>query len=162
MGRISIISIIESIYLFFSLSILLLILLVVYGVIMRYFLRMPDVRAFFMSIWLYGSLAVLGGAYTLRRKAHVSFDLIYQKLSLRTKKVLDVIDLIAIAVVSAIIIAVSIPFAWHSFIIQEKDSSLGLFYAPPIWWYKWLGVFAVAILFIQAIFMIFESLRRSG
>jgi TRAP-type mannitol/chloroaromatic compound transport system permease small subunit len=150
----------EKIYFIFSLLTLPLIFLVVYGVIMRYFLKMPDVRAFFMAVWLYGSLAVLGASYTLYRRGHVSFDLIYQKLRPKARKMLDIIDLFVVFVVSLIIIAVSIPFAWNSFLINERDSSLGLLYSPPIWWYKWLGVFAVGILAIQAVLMIVEVLRK--
>jgi len=155
---------IERISFFFSLLTLPLVFLIVYGVVMRYFLRTPDIRAFFVSIWLYGSLVTLGAAFTLNKRGHVSLDIIYQRFAsnARVKRVLDCIDFSAVAVVALIMLIVSIPFAWYSFVINEKDSSLGLLYAPPIWWYKWLGVFAVFLLFIQAVVMITEVLRGRG
>ena len=54
----------------------------IFDVIMRYFLRAPTVWAYELTGLLYGPFWLLGGAYVLKEKAHVSFDLFYKRLSL--------------------------------------------------------------------------------
>lgn len=135
---------------------LILTIVVVYGVLVRYFVGRADARVIFVSVWLYGSLFVLGGGYTLLEGGHVSVDIIYKKLSQKARKALDIINYILIIACCLIIIYVSLPLAYQSFVQREVDSSLGVVFAPPIWWFKWIPVIGIILILLQAISLMKE------
>jgi TRAP-type mannitol/chloroaromatic compound transport system permease small subunit len=62
----------------FGWCILLLTTAVAYEVFVRYLLNDPTSWAFDMSYMMYGSLFMIGGAYTLARDGHVRGDVIYR------------------------------------------------------------------------------------
>ncbi|MEM1911490.1 MAG: TRAP transporter small permease subunit [Sulfolobales archaeon] len=135
---------------------------VVYGVLARYFFGRADARAFFFSVWLYGTLFVLGGAYTLLEGGHVSVDVVFNKLPRRVRYVLELVALAIIAVGSALLVWVGVPIAWRSFLIWEVDSSLGIIFAPPIWWYKWVAVIGSALILVQATALLVKAILKKG
>ncbi|MCX8184138.1 MAG: TRAP transporter small permease subunit [Sulfolobales archaeon] len=141
-------------------STMFLVVTVVYGVVVRYVFRAADARAFFLSVWLYGTLFVLGGAYTLLEGGHVSVDVLFNKLPKRVRYIFELIGLAVVAIGSAILVWVGAPVAWRSFTIWEVDSSLGIVFAPPIWWYKWIAVVGSALVFLQALVLIVKIVRR--
>lgn len=133
---------------------------VVYGVLARYAFGRADARAFFFSVWLYGILFVLGGAYTLLEGGHVSVDVVFNKLPRRVKRVLEQFDLLVVAAGAVILTWVGIPIAWRSFVIWEVDSSLGILFAPPIWWYKWVAVIGSVLILLQALVLLAKAVLR--
>jgi len=145
---------------FIMYSTLLITFVVVYEVATRYFLNMADSRAIFVSVWLYGILFTLGGAYTLHEGGHVSVDIVYRKVPERVRKVLDIIDIGVVMVSGIILILVGAPIAWRSFMIREVDSSLGIVFAPPIWWFKWVAVISVVLITLQTIPMLLEKIKQ--
>ena len=56
-----------------------------YEVVVRYLLRAPTVWAFDVSYIMYGTLFMMGGAYTLSRNGHVRGDFIYRLWQPRTQ-----------------------------------------------------------------------------
>ncbi len=62
----------------FAWCILLLAIGVAYEVFVRYALRDPTSWAFDLSYLMYGTLFMMGGAYTLARDSHVRGDVIYR------------------------------------------------------------------------------------
>ncbi len=62
----------------FAWCILLLAVGVAYEVFVRYVLRDPTSWAFDLSYLMYGTLFMMGGAYTLARDSHVRGDVIYR------------------------------------------------------------------------------------
>ncbi len=62
----------------FAWCILILTTAVAYEVFVRYLMRDPTSWAFDMSYLMYGSLFMIGGAYTLGRDGHVRGDVIYR------------------------------------------------------------------------------------
>ena len=62
----------------FAWCILLLAIGVAYEVFVRYAMRDPTSWAFDLSYLMYGSLFMMGGAYTLARDSHVRGDVIYR------------------------------------------------------------------------------------
>ena len=62
----------------FAWVILVMTFAICYEVFMRYFLRAPTTWAFDISYMMYGTLFMLGGAYTLSRNGHVRGDFIYR------------------------------------------------------------------------------------
>lgn len=145
---------------FIMYSTLVITLVVVYEVGTRYFLHKADSRAIFVSVWLYGMLFALGGAYTLREGGHVSVDIIYRKVPEKFRKILDIVDIGIVAISGVILVLVGAPIAWRSFVIREVDSSLGIVFAPPIWWYKWVAVISVVLITLQTIPMMLEKIKQ--
>jgi len=127
---------------------LFLTLIVVYGVLCRYFFRAPDIRTFFLSNWLYGIVFLLGCAYTLQIKGHIVVDVLYIRLSPKVKKAFDLLNLFTYLLFCSIMIPTSISLAWYSYSINELDSTM-VFFSPPIWWYKWFIVISLILTALQ-------------
>lgn len=66
--------------------------IVSFEVFSRYFLDRPTVWAFDLSLFLFGYVASLGGAYAHQQRAHITVDIFYQKVSPKTRKVFDLIS----------------------------------------------------------------------
>lgn len=75
----------------FAWCILVMTLGVSYEVFVRYILGAPTVWAFDVSYILYGTLFMLGGAYTLSRDAHVRADIFFRLLSPRKQAALELL-----------------------------------------------------------------------
>jgi TRAP-type mannitol/chloroaromatic compound transport system permease small subunit len=138
---------------------LAIVAVVVYGVVVRYFVGRADVRAMFLSVWMYGTLFVMGGAYTLLEKGHVSVDIVYTRLPSGAKRFLDLINLVIILACCGVILYVNFPIAHQSFLLREVDSSLGVVFAPPIWWFKWVPVVGVVLMGLQALSLFIRRLK---
>lgn len=70
----------------------LLAFIVSYGVFCRYFLNRPSIWAFDLSLFLFGYVAILGGAYAHLIRAHITVDILYRNVSSKTRKVFDLIS----------------------------------------------------------------------
>jgi TRAP-type mannitol/chloroaromatic compound transport system permease small subunit len=60
-----------------------------YEVIVRYVFNAPTIWAYDLSYMLYGSLFMLGAAYTLLKGGHIRTDVFYQNWSRRTQGWVD-------------------------------------------------------------------------
>jgi TRAP-type mannitol/chloroaromatic compound transport system permease small subunit len=60
-------------------------------VIARYFFAAPQAWVPDISLWLYGILFMIGGAYTLLHKKHVAVDIIYLRFSPRGRAIVDLV-----------------------------------------------------------------------
>src|SRR5882724_4389457 len=69
--------------------IILLMSVVCVEVFKRYIMNMPTSWIFDLDNMLYGSLFMLGGAYTLAQNAHVRGDFLYSSMRPRTQATLD-------------------------------------------------------------------------
>ena len=147
--------------LFFYVSLLTVPLMVsvVYGVVTRYFVGRADPRAFFLSVWLYGIVSVLAGGYLVATEGHVYIDLVYKRLSESARKAMDILSLVAIIAACAVIAVPGVQVAWRSTVINEVDSSLGIIFAPPIWWYRWVAVAGVVLVLVQALELLYRRVR---
>lgn len=127
----------------------------VYSALARYFLRMPDMRAFFLSIWLYGISFIFGCAYNVLTKQHTVLDLLYIRLPPRGKRILDWLGLFSTLLLCIMLIPISTSMAWYSYLIKEQDFT-SIVYAPIIWWYKALVVPTLILTILQLISQILK------
>jgi len=65
---------------------------VAYEVFSRYFLNSPTIWAFDLSLFMFGYVAALGGAYAQQKKAHINVDILYFNVSKNTRCVFDLIS----------------------------------------------------------------------
>ena len=75
----------------FAWCILLLAIGVAYEVFVRYLMRDPTSWAFDLSYLMYGSLFMMGGAYTLARDSHVRGDVIYRLWKPKTQASVELV-----------------------------------------------------------------------
>lgn len=63
-----------------------------FEVFSRYFLNRPTIWAFDLSLFLFGYIAILGGALAHQKKGHITVDILYKKVSKKTRCVFDLIS----------------------------------------------------------------------
>ncbi|NCZ48112.1 MAG: TRAP transporter small permease subunit, partial [Betaproteobacteria bacterium] len=64
---------------------------VVWEVVSRYFFHQPTEWSYDLTYMLYGTMFMLGAAYTLRRGAHIRTDFLWDNFSNQTKGWIDTI-----------------------------------------------------------------------
>ncbi|MFM2480471.1 TRAP transporter small permease subunit [Celerinatantimonas sp. YJH-8] len=62
---------------------------IIFDVISRYFFNHPTIWAYDVSLFLFGYLAALGGAYAQQKRAHINVDILYLKVSPRTRQIFN-------------------------------------------------------------------------
>lgn len=72
----------------------IMILALAYEVISRYFFHAPTLWAQDVSVFCFGYIGLIGGAYVMREHAHINVDLVYARFSPRTKAWCDTITML--------------------------------------------------------------------
>jgi TRAP-type mannitol/chloroaromatic compound transport system permease small subunit len=121
---------------------------ILFEVSMRYFLKMSQSWTFEMSQFLFGILFILGGGYTLYHKEHVSVDVVYYRLSPRSKTIVDIITSIFLFIFVGVLIWKGWGLAYRSYLIGERTVSG---WAPPIWPIKMLIPIGAVLVLLQAL-----------
>ncbi|TYL46495.1 TRAP transporter small permease subunit [Marinomonas sp. IMCC 4694] len=62
---------------------------VAFEVFSRYALGEPTIWAYDVSLFIFGYIAALGGAYAQQQRAHINVDILYNKVSARTKSIFN-------------------------------------------------------------------------
>ncbi len=127
-----------------------LMLLVCGEVFKRYALNMPTAWIFDASNMLYGTLFMLGGAYTLAQNAHVRGDFLYSSMRPRTQATLDLILYLLFFVpgIAALVYA-GYDFASHSWAINEHSNVTAD--GPPVYPFKAIIPIAGALVLLQGV-----------
>jgi TRAP-type mannitol/chloroaromatic compound transport system permease small subunit len=106
---------------------------------------------------LFGAVFMLAAAYTLQKNAHVRIDVISSRLSKRARDIIDLIcHLVMLAPITLIIIWLSGPFFWESYVGSEGSSNAG---GLLVWPAKLVILAGFALLFLQ---MISEVIKRAA
>ena len=92
----------------------------VYEVALRYLFNAPTIWAHGISQRLFGSYAILLGAYTLRQGGHVSVDIVYNHFPAKIKIVADLIMTLMLFLFCGVLVWKGWGFAWTAVEIQEK------------------------------------------
>ncbi|PLY04471.1 MAG: TRAP transporter small permease [Arcobacter sp.] len=66
--------------------------IVVYEVVARYIFDAPTIWAYDSSLFLFGYIAALGGAYAQQKRAHINVDILYLTVSPKVKNIFNVIS----------------------------------------------------------------------
>ena len=140
-----------------------LVLIVSYEVIARYAFGAPTIWSFDLTYMLYGTIFMLGAAYTLHKGAHIRTDFYFEKWSIRTQGLIDSIAYIAFFFPSLIIFfVVSGSEGWYSFEIGEVSEQTP--WRPILWPFKWVVPLTCLLLLIQGISETIKSIyaARTG
>ena len=121
-----------------------------YGAFVRYALNAPTSWSLDVSFIMYGTLFMMGGAYTLSRGGHVRGDFVYRLWSERTQGTVDLVLYLLFFFPGVIALIVSgWKYASRSWSYGEVsvNSPAGI----PIYQFKMVLVAAGLLLFIQGI-----------
>jgi len=121
---------------------------VAYEVVARYFFRAPTEWAFDVTYMLYGSIFMLGTAYTLLKKGHIRTDLFYNKWSPQKQGKIDAIMYLVLFFPGMIFYLIAgIDYTAHSWITHERAANSP--WMPIIYPFKAVIPLTAAMLLIQ-------------
>jgi TRAP-type mannitol/chloroaromatic compound transport system permease small subunit len=134
----------------FAWSVMVMILAVTYEVFVRYVFRAPTSWAFDLTFIMYGTLFMMGGAYTLSRDAHVRADFLYRLWRPKTQAAVELVLYIFFFFpgVAALIFA-GWKYAARS--VGYGEVSINSPAGVPIFQFKIIIVAAGILLFVQGI-----------
>jgi TRAP-type mannitol/chloroaromatic compound transport system permease small subunit len=100
-----------------------IIVVILYEVVMRYFLKLSQDWVPETSQYLFGALFLLGGGYVLLHNGHVKLDILYDRLSARTKALLDICTFVLLLMYGVVLIWKGGLTAWDSLMTLERSQS---------------------------------------
>lgn len=121
-----------------------------YEVISRYLFNAPTAWAYDMSYMLYGTLFMVGGAYTLARNAHVRGDFLYRLWRPRTQAMVELV-LYFIFFFPGILALIFAGWKYASRSWRYLEVSVFSPAGVPIFHFKTIIVVAGILLFIQGV-----------
>ena len=104
---------------------LVIIALMATNVLLRYLFRTGSVWSQELEWHLLAPLILFGMSYGLLKGEHVRVDIVYARFSPRAKTVVDLVSAILAAVISIIVIWLSIKYVQQSFVIDERSQDPG-------------------------------------
>ncbi len=141
----------------FGWLIMVMVLGVGYEVFVRYVLRDPTSWAFDVSYIMYGTLFMMGGAYTLSRNAHVRGDFLYRLWQPRTQARLELV-LYFLFFFPAILALIFAGWKYASRSIMQGEVSVNSPAGIPVFHFKTVIVAAGVLLLIQGIAQVFRCI----
>ncbi|UOM36194.1 TRAP transporter small permease subunit [Acuticoccus sp. I52.16.1] len=75
-----------------------------YEVVMRYFFERPTLWVNEMSLWIGGFIYLLSGLYVLQQRGHIRITLLYDSVPRNVQRLFDVISTICIVIFGAMVI----------------------------------------------------------
>lgn len=130
-----------------------LVLTMVYEVVARYFFGSPTFWANDLSYMLYGSMFMLGAAYTLRHNGHIRTDFLYNQFSPRLQ---GVIDTIAYGLLFLPAISIFLWYGWENFHTSWRldERAITSPWAPVLYPFR-------AILPVSAVLLILQGISET-
>jgi TRAP-type mannitol/chloroaromatic compound transport system permease small subunit len=134
----------------FSFTVILLTLHVTWEVFLRYALDSPRAWAFDVMIYLYGTLFMMAGAYTLAKNGHVRGDVLYGFFRPRTQATIDLILYVLFFLPGVFALTYAgFFYAAESWAINEHSTIT--YEGPPLYPFKTVIPIAGAIVLAQGI-----------
>jgi len=114
----------------------------------RYILNMPTAWIFDASNMFYGTLFMIGGAYTLAQNAHVRGDFLYSSMKPRTQATLDIVLYVVFFLPGIAALAYAgWDYALDSYRINEHSNVTAD--GPPVYQFKFMIPLAGVLLLLQ-------------
>ncbi|MFC4024066.1 TRAP transporter small permease subunit [Oceanobacillus longus] len=124
-------------------------------VILRYFFSSPTSWIFNTSNIATGFVALILGGYMLMKDGHVRVDIFFEKFSLRTQSIIDLITTLFLFLIVFAFIWLGFDYVMHYMNIGATSSGgLGI----PLWVYWTMIPIGGIILGIQGIFKLIEDI----
>ncbi len=140
-----------------------LVFIVCFEVVSRYAFETPMIWSFDLTYMLYGTIFMLGAAYTLHKGAHIRTDFFFDKWSIRTRGLIDAVAYVLFFFPSLVLLLlVSGGEGWYSFGIGETSEQTP--WRPLLWPFKMVVPLTCLLLLIQGISETIKSIyaARTG
>lgn len=132
-----------------SLLMAVLVVMVCYEVIRRYFFNAPTIWGLEFTTFIYGVHFVMGYGYTEYFDGHVRVDIFSSKFS---KKIQDILYVILTSCITLPLVLLLGIWAWDNAITSTKIlEALSSAWAPPIWPVKLFMALGFTFLFLQVL-----------
>ena len=132
----------------------------VYEVFARYFFHAPTVWAYDVTYMIYGTLYMLGAAYTLLKGGHIRTDILYRLFSPRWQGIIDASIYLLFFFPGLILFSLA---AWkytaHSWMINEQAAVSP--WRPFIYPFKTVIPVSFLLLLIQGISELLKSIHAA-
>lgn len=113
-----------------SYFLLLFFVLLLVEVILRYFFNSPTVWANELAQMLFGAYAILAGGYILRTGGHVNVDILYSRLSKKSRAALDIFTSSLFFLFCGMLLVYGGSLAWDS--LARFEHSQSAWNPPPL------------------------------
>ena len=117
-------------------------------VILTYFFNSPTVWANELAQMLFGAYAILAGGYILRTGGHVNVDILYSRLSVKSKAGLDIFTSLLFFLFCGMLLVYGGSLAWDSLSRFEHSQSA---WNPPLYPAKLMIPLAALLLILQGL-----------
>jgi TRAP-type C4-dicarboxylate transport system permease small subunit len=128
--------------------------LLVYETISRYVFNKPTIWVYDVSIFLFGYIGILGGAFVYQLNGHINVDILYSILSKRKKATLDVIS--NLLVLFFLVIAIVFTFENGIEAIKNAERTMSE-WGPPVGHYRLMVCAGCFFMFLQVLVNMFRS-----
>jgi len=125
-----------------------LVLIVVFEIVSRYVFHQPTIWVHELSTWLWGSVGLMAGAYTLRYQRHVAVDILQSRFTPRVRGVTELLATLCILLLCTILVWRGGIEAGYSIKIWEHSSTA---WKPLLFPIKIMIPTAAFLLALQAI-----------
>jgi TRAP-type mannitol/chloroaromatic compound transport system permease small subunit len=136
---------------------------VAYEVVARYAFSAPTIWSYDLTYMFYGTIFMVGAAYTLRVGAHIRTDFFWEKWSVRTKAVIDAVTYVVFFFPGIVLfLAVGLEELRSSYEMGETSEQTP--WRPPLWPLKAMVPLAAVLLLVQGVAELLKSLHawRTG
>jgi len=121
-----------------------------YEIISRYLLNQPTKWSFDLSYMIGGTFFLMGEAWTLSKNQHVRIDILYNRFSLKTRAIIDIVlYLLFFFPLWGGLLYALIPYVAFSWDIGEK--SMQGYWQPIIYPFKTIMPIGVGLLLLQGV-----------
>jgi TRAP-type mannitol/chloroaromatic compound transport system permease small subunit len=132
-----------------SLLMVVLVVLIGYEVVRRYFFNAPTIWGLELTTFIFGVHFVMGYGYTELFDGHVRVDIFSSKFP---QKIQDILYIVLTTVITLPLVGLLGIWAWDNAIISTKIlEDLSSAWAPPIWPVKLLMALGFTFLFLQVL-----------
>jgi len=128
--------------------ILLVVGFIIYEILMRYVFHLPTLWVSESMVFGAGLTYVLGAAWALQDNRHVKIDLIYGRLTLRQRAVIDSITFVFFALYMSVFLWATAEYARRSVSVMETSGSA---WDPPVYPIKLAMMAGIVLLLLQGI-----------
>lgn len=118
--------------------------IVAFEVFSRYFLGAPTIWAYDLSLFMFGYMAALGGAYAQQQGSHINVDILFLRVSQKTKCVFNIISFL----LGIFFLLLMLDMGFEKYLEAiEFDYRRQSEWAPPMYHF-WLMIMLASGLFI--------------
>jgi len=130
-------------------------LTIMWEVISRYAFNKPTIWVHEASVFIMAGVCLLGAAWTLERRYHVTIDIFYRRLSSKRQAAFDLATSIIFFLFFGVLSWVGIDYFLFSLNRLENSNSV---WAPPLYPVKFLIPLAAVLMSLQGIAMVIHNI----